>query len=140
MVLILNGPNLNLLGSREPDIYGSATLAQLEEACRQWGSSLGVEIECRQSNFEGQLIEWLHHAEEEGFHGIAINPGGFSHTSVALRDAIAGIRLPVVEVHLSNIYARDDFRHSSLTAAACVGAICGLGADGYQAAIRFLAG
>ncbi|UCH25112.1 MAG: type II 3-dehydroquinate dehydratase [Trueperaceae bacterium] len=138
VILIINGPNLNLLGKREPEVYGQATLATLEQACQQWGQSLGVTVVCRQSNHEGVLIDWLHMAEEEGFEGIVLNPGGLTHTSVALRDAVAGINPPVIEVHLSNIHAREAFRHQSFTAGVCIGSISGLGFEGYHAAIRHL--
>lgn len=140
MILVLNGPNLNLLGLREPDVYGHASLADLEAACADTAAELGSSVQCRQSNYEGQLIDWLHGAVEDGFAGVVLNPGGFSHTSVALRDAIAGITLPVLEVHLSNVHAREAFRHASVTAGACVGVIAGLGFDGYRLAIRNLVG
>lgn len=140
MILVLNGPNLNLLGQREPEIYGSETLEDLESRCEAWGSEVGVGVVCRQSNFEGQLLEWLHRAEGEGFSGVILNPGGLTHTSVVLRDAVSGITLPVLEVHLSNVHARESFRHHSYVSAVCVGSITGLGFEGYGAAIRFLAG
>ncbi len=139
MILVLNGPNLNTLGRREPDVYGHATLADLEAACHAWGEAVGVAVDCRQSNFEGQLIDWLHQAATEGTSGVVLNPGGLTHTSVALRDAIAACGLPVIEVHLSNIHARESFRHSSMAAGTCVGSIAGLGFSGYQAAITYLA-
>lgn len=137
-VLVLNGPNLNLLGQREPEVYGSKGLTDLEERCRQAATSVGGEAVCRQSNHEGHLMDWLHGAEAEGFAGVVLNPGGFTHTSVALRDAIAGINLPVVEVHLSNVLRREPFRHVSLTGAAATGSIMGLGFSGYELAIRHL--
>ena len=140
MILVLNGPNLNLLGRREPEVYGRVTLADLETACMESGRELGVDVVCRQSNHEGQLIDWLHGAAEEGATGIVLNPGGYTHTSVALRDAIAGIDVPVVEVHLSNVYARERFRRRSLTAGAALGTIAGFGDDGYRLAIQQLAG
>ena len=135
MILVLNGPNLNLLGTREPEVYGRDTLHDLEKACVRWGQSLGVQVVCRQSNYEGQLLEWLHGAADEGFTGVVINPGGLTHTSVALRDAVAGITLPSIEVHLSNVHARESFRHHSYLSAVCVGTVTGLGLDGYYAAL-----
>ncbi len=140
MILVLNGPNLNLLGKREPDIYGRETLEDLETRCEAWGAEVGTPVVCRQSNYEGQLLDWLHRAEDEGVKGVVLNPGGLTHTSVALRDAISGITPPVVEVHLSNVHARESFRHHSFVAAVCMGSITGLGLEGYGAAIRFLAG
>lgn len=136
--LVLNGPNLNLLGRREPAVYGSTTLADIEAGLAALAAELGTAVECRQSNSEGELIDWLHAAPSAGFEGVIINPGGLSHTSVALRDAIAGIELDVVEVHISNVHARDSFRHVCLTAGACVGSITGLGVAGYGLALRFL--
>jgi 3-dehydroquinate dehydratase-2 len=139
MILVLNGPNLNLLGRREPDIYGRATLADVEAACQATGRELGVDVACRQSNHEGQLIDWLHGASAEGATGIVLNPGGYTHTSVALRDAIAAIDVPVVEVHLSNVHAREGFRRRSLTAGVCLGSVMGLGVEGYRLSVEFLA-
>lgn len=139
MILVLNGPNLNLLGQREPEVYGAGNLDTLEQRCVNWGGECGVGVVCRQSNYEGQLLDWLHRAEEEGVHGVVLNPGGLTHSSVALRDAIAGIKLPVVEVHISNVHAREAFRHHSFISAVCAGTISGLGFWGYGAAIRFLA-
>jgi 3-dehydroquinate dehydratase II len=139
MILVLNGPNLNLLGRREPAVYGKATLADLDAACVKAGRELGVEVTCRQSNHEGELIDWLHGAADEGVSGIVLNAGGLAHTSVALRDAIAGIDVPVIEVHLSNVHARERFRHTSVTAGACVGVIAGLGIEGYRMAMVYLA-
>ena len=140
MILVLNGPNLNLLGRREPDVYGRATLADLEVSVADAGRELGVEVTCRQSNHEGQLIDWLHGAADEGATGIVFNPGGYTHMSVALRDAIAAIDVPVIEVHLSNVHARERFRQGLVTTGACVGSITGLGVEGYRLAVRYLAG
>lgn len=139
MILVLNGPNLNLLGTREPEVYGRATLADLEARCRAAAEAAGSRAACRQTNHEGQLLDWLHGARAEGAVGVVLNPGGLTHTSVALRDAIAGIDVPVVEVHLSNVHARERFRHHSFVSAVCAGTITGLGVDGYELAIRYLA-
>lgn len=139
MILVINGPNLNLLGQREPDIYGSASLSDLEAACKTWGNELGIKVECRQTNHEGDILEWLHAAQNEGITGIILNAGAYTHTSVALHDAISGITVPVIEVHLSNIHARESFRHHSLIAAACLGSIAGLGFASYRAALHFFA-
>ena len=138
-IWVIHGPNLNRLGAREPGIYGRTRLEDLDRACAELASSLGVALQCRQSNHEGVLIDWLHDAADGGVDGVILNPAGFTHTSVALRDAIASISVPVVEVHLSNVHAREAFRHQSLTAAVCVGSIAGLGPAGYLAALRFLA-
>ena len=137
-VLILNGPNLNMLGTREPDIYGSTTLADIEEACRARGGALGLEVACRQSNSEGELVEWIQGARTDA-RGIIINPGAYTHTSVAILDAILAIGLPVIEVHLSNIHKREDFRHHSYVSRAAQGVICGFGARGYVMALEALA-
>ena len=139
MILVLNGPNLNLLGRREPEIYGRGTLTDLESACARYGDEAGVPVRCHQSNHEGELLGWLHGAADEGATGLVLNMGAYTHTSVALRDAVAGVALPAVEVHLSNVYARESFRHHSYLSAVCVGTITGLGVAGYGAAIRFLA-
>ncbi|HEX7022898.1 MAG TPA: type II 3-dehydroquinate dehydratase [Trueperaceae bacterium] len=139
MILVLNGPNLNLLGQREPEIYGPGTLDDLEALCHSWGAGAGTGVVCRQSNYEGQLLDWLQRASDEGFTGVVLNAGALTHTSLALHDAIAGIALPVVEVHISNVYARESFRHHSYLSSVCVGTITGLGFTGYGAAIRYLA-
>ena len=138
MILVLNGPNLNLLGRREPDVYGHRALADLEARCKSWGEEAGIQVICRQSNHEGVLLDWLHGAAAEGVTGLVLNLGAFTHTSVALRDAVAGVALPAVEVHISNVYAREDFRHHSYLSAVCLGTITGLGFFGYNAAIKFL--
>lgn len=135
-LLILNGPNLNLLGTREPDTYGSATLADIEAELEEVFPSVAFRFE--QENSEGALIDHLHAAHEEEVDGVVFNPGGYTHTSVALRDAVAAIEPPVVEVHLSNVHAREDFRRSSRIAPACVGQMSGFGSRGYLLAVRFL--
>lgn len=137
-ITVLNGPNLNLLGTREPEVYGSTSLQELEDRCRAWGTELGYEAYCRQSNHEGELIDLLHAAGRAGVTGVVLNAGGYTHTSVALRDAIAGIRPRVVEVHISNVHARDSFRRHSQIAAVCAGSISGLGLLGYKLAMLAL--
>jgi 3-dehydroquinate dehydratase II len=136
-IAILNGPNLDRLGQREPEIYGRQSLADLEKALRaEFGAT--NELDFFQSNHEGELIDRIAGLADRKFDGIVINAAGLTHTSVALRDALLGAHLPAVEVHISNIYRREEFRHKSLTAAACVAMISGLGLEGYHAAIRFL--
>jgi 3-dehydroquinate dehydratase-2 len=132
-ILVLNGPNLNLLGQREPEVYGFATLDDVETLCRVVAAEYGREIDARQSNHEGVLIDWIHEAREQAS-GVVINPGGYTHTSVALRDAIATLGVPVVEVHISNIYGREEFRHRSLVSSVVDGVVCGLGPEGYRVA------
>jgi len=129
--LVLHGPNLNLLGTREPAIYGRATLADVDKLIRDHARDLGVRVECRQSNTEGQLVDWLQGAEAEGFGGIVFNPGAFTHYSIALRDTVSAIGLPVVEVHLSNVHGREEFRRHSVIAAAARGQIAGFGPLSY---------
>jgi 3-dehydroquinate dehydratase-2 len=135
-LLVLNGPNLNLLGTREPDTYGSASLDDIETALDQ--AFPNASLTFRQANGEGALIDHLHTAHERGLDGVVFNPGGYTHTSVALRDAVAAIDPPVVEVHLSNVHAREDFRRTSRIAPACVGQMSGFGPAGYHLAVRYL--
>jgi 3-dehydroquinate dehydratase II len=136
-IAILNGPNLDRLGKREPEIYGKATLADLEKALRkEFGTK--ADLEFFQSNHEGELIDRIAKLADSKFDGIVINSGAFTHTSIALRDALLGAHVPAVEVHISNIYKREEFRHVSLTAPACAAVIAGLGLEGYHAAVRFL--
>jgi 3-dehydroquinate dehydratase-2 len=134
-VLVLHGPNLNLLGIREPHIYGHTTLADIDQDLRAYGAELGVAVETFQSNGEGALIDRIQQARLEA-QALIVNAGGYTHTSVALRDALAGVGLPVIEVHLSNLAAREEFRHRSLLAPVCVGQITGLGAFGYRLALE----
>jgi len=129
--LVLHGPNLNLLGTREPAVYGRVTLAQLDRLIREHARRHGMRVECRQSNHEGQLVDWLQSAERERFGGVVFNPGAFTHYSLALRDAIAAIKVPVVEVHLSNVHAREEFRSRSVIAAVARGQISGFGPQSY---------
>ena len=139
-VLLINGPNLNLLGSRETSVYGTRTLADIENEAAQTAQKLGVSLTCFQSNHEGALIDRIHAAPAEGVDFIVINAGALTHTSIGLRDALAGVALPFLEVHLSNIYQREEFRHHSLLAAKAIGAIVGLGPAGYRLALEFAAG
>jgi 3-dehydroquinate dehydratase II len=135
-LLLLNGPNLNLLGSREPDTYGAVTLAEIESRAKSLAAQLGHELQATQSNAEHVLIEAVQQAPREGVAFLILNPGGLTHTSVALRDALLGVRLPFIEVHLSNTAAREEFRHRSYFADIAVGSIVGLGAVGYELAVR----
>ena len=136
-LLLLNGPNLNLLGIREPEVYGSTTLADIESAAKAQAASAQAVLTSFQSNHEGALIDRIHAAREDKVDAIIINPGGLTHTSVALRDALAGVAIPFVEVHISNIHKREPFRHKSFISDIAVGVICGLGTEGYGAAIAF---
>jgi 3-dehydroquinate dehydratase-2 len=136
-LLLLNGPNLNLLGTREPEVYGSHTLDDIERAATLQAGAAGGSLACFQSNHEGALIDRIHAAKTAGVEAIVINPGGLTHTSVALRDALAAVAIPFVEVHISNIHQREAFRHTSYLSSIAVGVICGLGIDGYRLAIDF---
>ncbi len=136
-LLLLNGPNLNLLGTREPEIYGSTTLADIEQAASQQAATAKAQLEYFQSNHEGALIDRIHAARQEGVDAIVINPGGLTHTSVALRDALAGVAIPFIEVHISNVHQREAFRHFSYLSSIAAGVICGLGVDGYRIAVDF---
>jgi len=135
-ILVLHGPNLNLLGSREPQVYGHTTLAQIDADLAQMATHAGAALHSLQSNHEGVLIDRIHDAQRDGTDFIVINPGGLTHTSVALRDALAAAALPFIEVHLSNIHSREAFRHHSYLSDLAVGVICGLGADGYKMAVQ----
>ena len=135
LVLVLNGPNLNLLGSREPDVYGHDTLDDIAARLTEQADALGIEIDLRQSNHEGHLIDWLHEAGARGARAVLLNPGGLTHTSVALHDAITSIAVPVIEVHLSNPHAREEFRHRSFVGMAAKGSIAGFGAASYALAL-----
>jgi 3-dehydroquinate dehydratase-2 len=138
-IYVLNGPNLNLLGTREPETYGHSTLADVEALCRDTAARFGLVAHCKQSNHEGELIDLIHQARIDGVLGIVINAGGYSHTSIALHDALVGVKIPTVEVHVSNIHAREEFRHHSFTAKAAFASLCGFGIDGYRLAISGLA-
>ncbi|NWL76708.1 type II 3-dehydroquinate dehydratase [Pseudomonas taiwanensis] len=134
-VLVLNGPNLNMLGTREPATYGHETLADIADQCSRTAAGLGFEVDFRQTNHEGELIDWIHQARGRCA-GIVINPAAWTHTSVALRDALVASELPVIEVHLSNVHKREEFRHHSFVSAIAVGVICGLGSQGYSLALQ----
>lgn len=137
LIMILNGPNLNLLGTREPEVYGKTTLAQIENACRDAASEAGHAIDFRQSNHEGELVDWIQEARQSAA-AIIINAGALTHTSIAIHDALKAFTGPIVEVHLSNVFAREPFRHHSYISGVASGVICGLGMEGYLAAIRCL--
>ena len=140
-IWVLNGPNLNLLGTREPAVYGNTTLADVQAACREAAGAHGAEIDFRQSNHEGELLDWLHEAGRAAAEtlGVVLNAGAYTHTSVALGDAIKAIAVPVIEVHLSNVHAREAFRHHSYLSPACAGIVVGFGVAGYALAIDGLA-
>lgn len=137
-LVVINGPNINRLGKREPAVYGRETLQDLETSLKEEGKELGYQVECYQSNVEGEIVNWIHEAEDHNASGIILNPAAFTHYSYAIRDAIASISIPVIEVHLSNVHARDAFRHQSVTAAVTKGQIVGLGFIGYSLAMRAL--
>jgi 3-dehydroquinate dehydratase II len=141
-VLVLNGPNLNLLGTRKPEVYGNTTLADVEEMCRQEAGKLGLEVEFRQSNHEGQIIDWIHEdgakVKDGSCIGAVYNPGAHTHTSAAIRDAIEGASLPVIETHISNVHAREEWRHHSFISPVAAGIIVGFGVNGYLLALQGL--
>jgi 3-dehydroquinate dehydratase-2 len=138
-IYVLNGPNLNLLGTREPEKYGSATLAQVETLCRNTAKGLGLAIVFRQSNHEGEIIDWIQEARAKKAAGIVINPAGFTTTSIAILDALLAVGLPTVEVHITNIHARESFRHDSYISKVAKAVVCGFGVQGYALAITGLA-
>lgn len=138
-VLVLNGPNLSRLGSREPEVYGHATFEDVAEQCRTLGAELGLDIDVRQTDSETELVAWLHEAADHDL-PVIINPAAFTHYSYALRDAVAQVNAPVIEIHLSNPAAREEFRHTSVVAAVCQGTIAGFGVDSYRLALRAIAG
>lgn len=137
-VLVLNGPNLNMLGVRQPQVYGQNSLQDVEQLCEATAKNLGISVDCRQSNLEGELVTWIQESRTKNS-GIIINGGGYSHSSVAILDALTLSELPVIEVHISNIYAREEFRHQSLISKVAKGVICGLGIDGYTYALEAMA-
>lgn len=137
-ILILNGPNLNLLGTREPHVYGHTTLADVEALMAKLAAERGVDAECFQSNHEGALIDRIHAARTQGVGYIMINPGGLTHTSVALRDALAGVAIPFIEVHISNVHKREEFRHHSYLSGIAEAVLCGFGTNGYSMALNFI--
>ena len=136
LIFVLNGPNLNLLGTREPEVYGSQTLADIGRLLEQRGAALGFTVESRQTNHEGALVDWLHEAQATGCHAVLLNAGAFTHTSIALLDAIRAIKVPVIEVHLSNPHTREEYRHKSYVGMAAKGTVCGFGANSYLLALE----
>ncbi|ALH95914.1 type II 3-dehydroquinate dehydratase [Acinetobacter equi] len=136
-ILVIHGPNLNLLGMREPEVYGSLTLKDINQQLIQQAANLSIELDTFQSNWEGAIVDRIHQAQEEGIQFIIINPAALTHTSVAVRDALLGVAIPFIEVHLSNVHAREAFRHHSYLSDKAIGVICGLGAKGYAAALDF---
>lgn len=136
-ILVLNGPNLNLLGTREPQVYGSTTLADITTELVELGAKAGVNVQCFQSNHEGALVDRIHAARADGTEFAIINPGAYTHTSVAIRDAFAGVGLPFIELHISNVHKREPFRHHSYLSDIAVGVICGLGVHGYRVALDY---
>lgn len=137
-IVVINGPNLNLLGQREPHLYGNTTYSELELLIRGWASELNIEVDVHQSNHEGQIVDWIQGAR--GCQGIVLNAAGYTHTSVAIRDAVVASEVNTIEVHLSNVYARESFRHHSYVSAVAKGVICGLGVQGYRLALQALVG
>ena len=138
-IYVLNGPNLNMLGTREPETYGHARLADVEELCKETAAQFGLEADCRQSNHEGELVDFIQEAHARNAAGIVINAGALSHTSIALHDALKAVKVPAIEVHITNIHARESFRHHSYTARAAFASLCGFGIEGYRLAIQGLA-
>ena len=139
-IMVVNGVNLNLLGTREPQVYGTTTLADIEQQVSVFCERKGAECICLQSNHEGELVEFIHRAAAVGYDGVVLNAGAYSHYSIALRDAVSSINVPVIEVHISNIYAREEFRHHSVLSEVCQGVLCGFGPQGYMLAARALLG
>jgi len=138
-ILIINGPNLNMLGTREPGIYGYDTLSDIEKMCVEEAKGLGLKIDFRQSNIEGEIITWIQQAPAQGFSGIIINGGAYTHTSIAMMDALLILEMPIIEVHITNIFKREEFRHVSFVSPAAEGVICGLGSRGYPLALKAIA-
>lgn len=138
-ILIINGPNLNMLGTREPGIYGYDTLADIEKLCQEEAKGLGLKVDFRQSNIEGEIITWIQQAPAQGFTGLIINGGAYTHTSIAMMDALLILEMPIIEVHITNIYKREEFRHVSFVSPAAEGVICGLGSRGYALALKAIA-